>query len=161
MSDCEIGRYCSIGRNCYIGGLGRHPLDHFSTSPVTFSKQNYFSEKLGNIGLDIDFKERSKVVIGHDVWIGTNSMILDGITIGTGAVIGANTVVAKDVPPYAVCYGSPMQVHRYRFHPNVIEELIESDWWNLDITEIGKEARERLISLCSSNASTITTLPKY
>jgi acetyltransferase-like isoleucine patch superfamily enzyme len=145
LTDCSVGKYSSIGPDCIIGGLGKHPTNHFSTSPLTFSTHNPQSIKMGHIGCDIGFDERAEVLIGNDVWVGARAMILDGVTVGTGAIIGANTVVAKDVPPYAICYGSPAKVHRYRFNPSAIKELLASEWWDLGVGEIDAQTLQDLI----------------
>jgi acetyltransferase-like isoleucine patch superfamily enzyme len=77
-----------------------------------------------------------KTVIGHDVWIGCNSVVLSGVTIGTGAVIGAGSVVTKDIPPYAIAYGNPAKVHRYRFDPETIDALLKSEWWRFSMEQL-------------------------
>jgi acetyltransferase-like isoleucine patch superfamily enzyme len=96
--------------------LTTHPFHEFDTKPTT---------------------------IGHDVWIGANTVVMSGLTIGTGSCIGAGSVVTRDVPPYAIAYGNPARVRRYRFKPTIIKELIESEWWNYPhnkITAISPEA---------------------
>lgn len=92
-----------------------------------------FSYKGSRIGPAVahTHAEVKQTVIGHDVWIGMDVLILEGITIGTGAVIGAQSLIAKDVPPYAIVVGSPAKVQRYRFDPQTIEGLLASQWWNL------------------------------
>lgn len=75
-------------------------------------------------------------VIGNDVWIGCNSTILRGVTIGDGAVIGANSLVTKDVPPYAIVVGSPAKIIKYRFEKNIIEMLLKLEWWNIPVSII-------------------------
>ncbi len=136
VQDCEIGSYASIGPECLIGGLGRHPTDHFSTSPLTYSPANELSRQLGHADYDLRCVESGRVVIGPDVWIGARVLVMDGVTIGTGAVIGANTVVTKDVPPYAVFFGSPPSVRRYRFRPETITRLLASRWWTATPSEL-------------------------
>ena len=71
-----------------------------------------------------------KIVIGNDVWIGRNATILGNVTIGNGAIIGAFSVIAKDVPPYAVVVGNPQVIKRYRFTSSQIEELLKIKWWD-------------------------------
>ena len=68
--------------------------------------------------------------IGHDVWIGRSAIVLAGVTVGDGSVIGAGSVVTKDVPPYAIVAGNPARLIRYRFDENVIQKLKEINWWN-------------------------------
>ena len=70
------------------------------------------------------------------MWIGFGVTILGGVTIGDGAVIGARALVVKDVPPYAIVGGTPAKVIRYRFKPEEIEKLLESEWWNLPNEEV-------------------------
>lgn len=69
------------------------------------------------------------ITIGHDVWIGRNAVLLGGITIGHGAIVGAYSVVASDVPPYAVVVGNPAQVKRYRFDADTVAGLLQIAWW--------------------------------
>ena len=115
-----IGSFTSIGNLCTIGAHS-HPLDKLTTFP--------FVELLKESG----YKETT---IGSDVWIGSNSVILAGVTVGHGAVIGAGAVVTKDVPPYAVVVGNPAKVRRYRFAPSLIASLLETRWWDLPAKEI-------------------------
>ncbi|MEY0719389.1 CatB-related O-acetyltransferase [Providencia alcalifaciens] len=70
--------------------------------------------------------------IGNDVWIGVNSIILDGVKIGNGAIIAAGSVVTKDIPDYAIVGGIPAKIIKYRYPPNEIKILNEISWWDLD-----------------------------
>ena len=117
-SHTSIGRFCSIATSCTIGAAG-HPLDWLSTHPFQYQGQ---------------IEKHTK--IGHDVWIGANSVVLAGVTIGHGAVVGAGAVVTKDVPPYAIVTGTPAIIMRFRFSPNVIAELLSLQWWDLSGKEI-------------------------
>lgn len=74
---------------------------------------------------------QAECTIGNDVWIGTNATILRDVAIGDGAVVGANSVVTKDVPPYAIVAGVPARVIKYRFTKEIINKLMELKWWNL------------------------------
>lgn len=126
ISNTSIGKFCSIGPN-FMCGWGLHPTDGLSTSPVFYStKAKYtFSSK-------DKFDEHPKVSIGNDVFIGANVTVLDGITIGDGAIIGAGAVVSKDIPPYAIAFGAPIQIRRYRFSDSQIEQLKKIRWWDFD-----------------------------
>ncbi len=126
ISNTTIGKFCSIGPNLSCG-WGLHPIDGISTSPAFFStmKQAGFT-----YSKEDKWDERRQITIGNDVFIGWNVTILDGITIGDGAVIGAGAVVSKDIPPYAVAVGSPIQILKYRFSPEIIESLLASKWWD-------------------------------
>ncbi|MBY7733841.1 CatB-related O-acetyltransferase [Francisella philomiragia] len=126
----KIGKFCSIGPGCRIG-LGKHPTSRFvSTHPaffsiskqsqVTFVDRNYFTE-FENIN------------IGNDVWIGANVLVIDGVNIGSGAIIAAGSVVTKDVPPYAVVGGVPAKVIKFRFEEDEVEKLLKVKWWDMDI----------------------------
>ena len=111
----EIGSFTSIGTLCTIGAHS-HALDNLTTFP--------FVDLIKAAGY-------KGTTIGSDVWIGSNSVILAGVTVGHGAVIGAGAVVTKDVPPYAIVVGNPARVRRYRFEPDLIAELLETRWWDL------------------------------
>ena len=123
ITRAKIGRYCSIGNFVVIGG-GEHRTDRISTNIALYPD----SEK----GFELADRE---LIIKNDVWIGTNAVIRRGVTIGNGAVIGANSFVNKDVPDYAIVAGVPARIIRYRFPDNVIKEILESQWWEKDKTE--------------------------
>ena len=125
--NAEIGKFCSISWKCTIG-LANHEMAFISTSPI-------FTERRNGTGTswckeDVITLRKKKTVIGNDVWIGANSIILGGCTIGDGAVVGSGAVVTKDVPPYAVVAGVPAKIIKYRFQPEIIEELLTIKWWN-------------------------------
>lgn len=108
----KMGRYCSIAPEVRIG-LGIHPMHLKSTHPAFYSKQGVW----GNVmepDLDLHILEYKPVTIGDDVWIGTRAIVMDGVTIGSHAVIGAGAVVTGDVPEYAVAVGVPAKVIKYR-----------------------------------------------
>ncbi len=108
----SIGKYCSIGNLCTIGAQ-HHSIDGLTTWPMSQSKKN------------------KPTSIRNDVWIGCNSVVLAGLKVGDGAVIGAGSVVTKDVPPYGVVYGNPARLVRFRFDAQTIDELLKSRWWDL------------------------------
>lgn len=128
ISYTNIGKFCSIGPNL-ICGWGIHPINGISTSPYFYStkKQNGFS-----ISKEDLIEERKKINIGNDVFIGANVTILDGVTIGDGAVIGAGAVVSKNIPDYAVAYGIPIKIIKYRFNETQIKQLNKIKWWDLE-----------------------------
>jgi len=136
---CRIGRYCSFGENVQIG-RHPHPMHWASTSPFFYQRfENVLDQPLpAGVALTPhkDFPHNTPptavklTTIGDDVWIGHGAFILPGVTIGTGAVIAAMSVVTKDVPPYAVVAGSPATVRRYRFPPGRINRLLETRWWD-------------------------------
>ncbi len=112
----KIGKFCSIGNLCTIGAR-QHDMSALSTWPHEAT-------------LDAVEKLNKPTTVGNDVWIGCNSVILSGVTVGDGAVIGAGAVVTKDVPPYAIAYGNPARVRKYRFDDATIAELLRLAWWD-------------------------------
>lgn len=123
----EIGKFCSIGPNVQIG-YGNHDISFVTTHPFLYNKKY-----IKNLDFNSDlFNEmfHKKTIIGNDVWIGANANIKKGVTIGDGAVIGMNTVVTKDVPPYAIVVGNPGKIIKYRFKDDDIDFLLKSKWWN-------------------------------
>lgn len=128
-SDCvlsavsSIGRFCSIGSNCYIGqDKNTHPSDWLSSHPFQFT----------NTPLSFD-PEIVDVTIGDDVWIGHSAMIMEGVTVGTGAIIATRSLVLHDVPPYAIVAGAPAKVIKYRHPPELAAKLLNSKWWECDV----------------------------
>ena len=79
-----------------------------------------------------DLPLKGDTIIGNDVWIGENATILPGVHIGDGAIIGANSVVAKDIDPYSIAVGNPCRVVKKRFDDETIEKLLELKWWDWD-----------------------------
>jgi acetyltransferase-like isoleucine patch superfamily enzyme len=136
VQNTSIGKFCSIANEVLIG-VGNHPLDLLSTSPLFYRLHNPLQIRL--IKKDLDIIEYKPIDIGNDVWIGTRSIIMDGVSIGHGAVVAANSVVTKDIPPYAVVGGVPAKIIKYRFEEKKVVELIESKWWEKQLKEIIKE----------------------
>jgi virginiamycin A acetyltransferase len=123
-----VGRYCSIGRRVSIGG-GNHPMAGLSSHPLlVYGNGSPYSPAEVEL-LRIKKFDASRTIIENDVWIGDGAVILAGVTIGTGAVIGANSVVTRDVPPYAISAGASARILRFRFPHEVISRLLESEWW--------------------------------
>jgi len=126
----KIGKYCSIAGDVHYLGAN-HPVAHISTSPYFYNKK--FA------GLDVNDIKRESLEIGNDVWIGYGTLILSGChKIGNGAVIGAGSIVTKDVPPYAVVVGNPARIIKYRFSEQEQELLEKSEWWNREPEQIMK-----------------------
>lgn len=127
FNNVEIGNYCSISSDVKIG-LGKHPIDHFSSSPVFYSNNNPFGIKEAYSSFDENPK---KTIIEHDVWIGANVIIMDGVKIETGAVIAAGAVVTKNVSAYEIVGGVPAKTIKKRFDESTISELLNSKWWEM------------------------------
>lgn len=130
----QIGRYCSIGRNVDIGAW-EHPLDRLSTSPVSYNIAQHFPDHAAVLP-QVMLKRAETTVIGHDVWIGTGAIIRRGVTVGDGAVIGARSFVTRDVGPYEIVGGTPAQLIRKRFDPQIVRALLELKWWDLDEADL-------------------------
>ena len=132
ITNASVGKFCSISPDC-IFGLPNHPARKIvSTHPAFFSKNNLgclvsFSEK------NLFEEQPERIKIGNDVWIGCNSIIMGGISIGNGAIIGAGAVVTRDVDDYAIVGGVPAKIIRYRFTKEQIEFLNKIKWWDMDI----------------------------
>lgn len=128
ISSTTIGKFCSIGPNL-ICGWGVHPIYGISTSPVFYSTKGQLDFTFSRYD---KLEERKQITIGNDVFIGMNVTILDGINIGDGAVIGAGAVVSKNIPPYAIAVGNPIQILKYRFSEETIQSLLSIKWWDKD-----------------------------
>jgi virginiamycin A acetyltransferase len=124
-----IGSFCSIARNVTIQTYNHN---HQKITSY-FIGQNLFNEKWDNEKIT-----KGDIVIENDVWIGANSVILGGVTLHNGAVVAANSVVTKDVPPYSIVAGTPAKVIGYRFDEVVISKLLELEWWNWSEEKIRK-----------------------
>lgn len=123
MGGCEVnvGRYCSMGGNIHYFGAN-HPIGNITSSAYFYNKS--FS------GFDVKDVPRSKLTIGDDVWIGYGVIITNGChSIGRGAVVGAGSIVTRDVPAYAIVAGNPAHLLRYRFSDDEINEIENSKWW--------------------------------
>jgi len=125
-----VGKFCSIAYNVRIG-LGGHPADWLSTHPFLYDKKYGFVKK------DLQWTSKSeKTVVGNDVWIGANATILGGVIIGDGAIIGAHSLVNKDVEPYSIVVGTPAKHIRYRHDETTIKSLLKSKWWDKSAEEL-------------------------
>ncbi|MGO4667004.1 CatB-related O-acetyltransferase [Bosea sp. 2YAB26] len=120
-----IGRYGSVGDGVEILLGGNHRTEWATTYPF-HDYPRLWPEAKHHPGNQVS---RGDVVIGHDVWLGSQALILSGVRIGHGAVIGARAVVTKDVPPYGVVAGNPARLLRHRLTEEKIATLLASQWW--------------------------------
>lgn len=136
INACKIGRFCSIASNCHIG-LGSHAFNMTSTSPLFYNAHSLLPHNFLSDSIPIEEHTigdtNYKVIIGNDVWLGYNVCVKEGITIGDGAIIGAKSLVTKDIPPYSIAVGIPARVIKYRFSQEQIAKLLEIKWWDRDL----------------------------
>lgn len=123
-----IGRFCAIATGArFVMNGANHAMSGFSTFPFNIFGNGW--EK----GFDTASWEkelRGDTVVGNDVWIGREAMIMPGVSIGDGAIVAARAVVAKDVPPYAIVAGNPAELVRTRFDEETVRRLLAVAWWN-------------------------------
>lgn len=117
----EVGNYCCLGPDIHIGGM-QHSYWWYSMSPI----------------LSDECKFPDRTIIGNDVWIGAQAIIKQGVKIGDGAVIGANSFVNKDVAPFSIVVGSPAKHIKFRFDEKTKDIIIKSEYWNYP-PEVAKE----------------------
>ncbi len=131
----SIGSFCSIGAEVKIIGIS-HPHNHVTTSPVLYSSK--FGLIKDNVDLLDFYNPAWDIHIGNDVYIGQYAKILPGVRIGDGAVLGAGSIVTKDIPAYSIVAGVPAKIIKYRFSPKTISALEEIRWWEWDDEKISK-----------------------
>lgn len=139
----KIGKYCAFGAGVHVLLGGNHRTDWISTYPFNVIDPEFSWVASGHP------TTKGNVEIGNDVWIGQQVLILSGVKIGDGACIGAQAVVAKDVPPYAIVVGNPGSVVRKRFTDTEIESLLRIEWWKWDEARV----RKAVPLLASANIS--------
>jgi virginiamycin A acetyltransferase len=127
INGVTIGSFCSIARNVSI-----QEYDHNYKRLTSY----YFNKNILGGKEESDVNSKGNISIGHDVWIGTQCVILSGATIGNGCVIAANSVVTGELPAYSIASGSPAKVIKYRFNPDIIQQLEKSRWWELPLPEL-------------------------
>ncbi|MCU8011877.1 Vat family streptogramin A O-acetyltransferase [Shewanella sp. SM74] len=129
----NIGKFCAIAKDVkFIMNGANHQVSGFSTYPFYIFGNGW--EKAAPKPEDLPFK--GDTCIGNDVWIGYNATIMPGVKIGHGAIVASQSVVTKDVPPYAVVGGNPATVIKLRFEQTVIDELVAIAWWDWPIEKI-------------------------
>jgi acetyltransferase-like isoleucine patch superfamily enzyme len=132
LSNLKVGSFSSVAQD-FVILAGRHPIEYVSTSPCFYSIHGPTGICFNEINSFKEFKfidDKYSCVIGSDVWIGYGVKVLDGLTIGHGAVVAAGSVVTKNVPPYEVWGGVPAKKISSRFDPTTVSYLLELNWWN-------------------------------
>ncbi|MDZ4830084.1 MAG: CatB-related O-acetyltransferase [Phycisphaerae bacterium] len=129
-----IGKFCSIASGVRFLMNGANHPDAGSTFPFWMFGKGWHERR--------EPRQRGPIVVGNDVWIGLEALILPGVTIGDGAVIGARAVVTHDVPPYAVFVGNPARLLRQRYDDATIAKLLAMRWWDWSPERITRNLRE-------------------
>ncbi len=144
----KIGKYCSIATEVVIFLGGYHRDDWITTYPFMLFPKDW----PGAVDIKGHPRTNGNVIIGNDVWLGHRAMIMSGVTIGDGAVVGAGSIVTKNVKPYEIVAGNPASHIRFRFSENVVKRLLQVKWWNWHPKTVAKH----ISLLCSSNPEHFT-----
>ena len=132
----KIGKFCSVACGAkFLFTSGNHSLRSLSTYtfPIFYEQWGLDRKNIRDA-----WDNKGDIVIGNDVWIGYEAVILSGVTVGDGAVIGTRAVVTKDVPPYTIVGGVPARPIRRRFDPQTIARLEELRWWDWEEERIAR-----------------------
>jgi virginiamycin A acetyltransferase len=132
LMNVNIGSFCSISWNVSIGGAN-HDYTRVVQHSLLYNNHDNLRPDYREIPYD---RFNESLDIGSDVWVAAGAVILPGLKIGHGAVIGANSVVTHDVPPYAIVVGSPVKIVRWRFDSEIIELLLRLEWWQWEEAKI-------------------------
>ena len=144
-----IGKFCSIASGTqFIMGSANHRINSVSTYPFPVMGGEWAKRVPDHLS-QLPFK--GDTVIGNDVWIGQNVTVMPGVHVGNGAIIGANSVVARDIPAYHVAVGNPCRIIKKRFEDELIEYLEKLQWWDWE----DKKIFDNLEILCSGDIQKI------
>jgi acetyltransferase-like isoleucine patch superfamily enzyme len=138
----EIGCYCSIAENVYFMLGGNHEYDVVSTYHLA-NKQSKVN----------DAKTKGRIIVKDDVWIGFGALILSGVTLGQGSIVGAMSVVTKDVPPYAIVCGNPAKIVKFRFDNYIVSKLSSINLSSIDLTKT--DIIKSYVKLTDSNVDNV------
>lgn len=134
----KLGKYNSIGRDCNFFLHSNHRIDWITTSSQLLG---LVTPEIADMHMKMGHPTcKGDIIVENDVWIGAKSTIMSGVKIQNGSIIGANSVVTKDIPPYAIVVGNPAKIVKYRFSEKIIESLLEIAWWNWTEDRIKTEA---------------------
>jgi virginiamycin A acetyltransferase len=131
-----IGKFCAIAEGTrFIMNGANHAMSGFSTYPFNIFGHGWEE------GFDVatwEKENRGDTVIGNDVWIGMEAIIMPGVSIGHGAIVAAKSVVTHDVPPYAIVAGNAAKIVKMRFNEGAVARLLRLAWWDWPIDKIGR-----------------------
>lgn len=131
-----IGKFCAIASGTkFIMGAANHRISSITTYPFNVFG-GVWKEKTPDHLSQLPFK--GDIIVGNDVWIGRESRIMPGVKIGDGSIVGAYSVVTKDVPPYSVIGGNPARLIKRRFEDDLIKMLLKLRWWDFDAEKLVK-----------------------
>lgn len=146
-----IGKFCAIASDVkFIMNGGNHHTDYFTSYPFSIFGQAWEKAEPSS------WPYKGDTVIGNDVWIGYNAVIMPGVTVGDGAIIGAKSVVTKNVTPYTIVAGNPAQPIKKRFDDDIINLLLQLKWWDWDVDKI----TNNLLVIASNNVQALQKLSK-
>lgn len=138
----KVGRYCSIAGGLRIHGP-RHPIEALTTSPILYDRDfSLIKVAMRDAKIrkkvPVNLKQQVSPAIENDVWIGNNVSISPGVILGTGCIVAAESVVTRNVPPYAIVGGNPAKLIRWRFPEEIREALLETKWWEYSYKDLLK-----------------------
>ncbi|VEP17156.1 Virginiamycin A acetyltransferase [Hyella patelloides LEGE 07179] len=137
-----IGKFCALSRGIkFIMNGANHKMSGFSTYPFEIFGKSW--KRITPKPTEYPFK--GDTIIGNDVWMGYETVIMPGVKIGDGAIIAAKSVVTKDIQPYTIVGGNPAKFIRQRFPDEIIKALLEIAWWNWEIEKITRNL-EKIVS---------------
>ena len=146
-----IGKFCAIAKGIeFIMNGANHRINSITTYPFNIMG-NGWEKSAPSL---TDLKLKGDTIVGNDVWLGQNVTVMPAVHIGDGAIIGANSIVAKDIPPYSVAVGNPCEVKRKRFDEDLIEYLLQIKWWDWNSEKIFKNME----ALCSGDLTKIKNI---
>ncbi len=132
-----IGKFVQIAHGVrFITSSANHKMSGFSTYPFNTFMMTPQTTSEDITAMFEDTQNRGDTLVGNDVWIGMNAVIMPGVKIGDGAIIGANSVVTKDIEPYTIVAGNPAKQVKERFDEHTIKTLLDIKWWDWDIQKI-------------------------
>jgi len=141
-----IGRFCSIAAETrFIMNGGNHPTDWLTTYPFPIFGHGW------EAAMPASWPTKGDTVVGNDVWLGYRALVMPGVQIGNGAIVATASVIAKDVPAYAVVGGNPAAILRYRFDEGTIARLQTLAWWDWEPEKLTRNVR----ALCAGDVTAL------